>query len=85
MCRMKTAEWVRIQYEANQGIPDIEDIGTDSDLCKYYEGFIKKQDDVLLNKGIYTLDDLKELGREKNVCPYYLVRHVLCKANIIGT
>lgn len=66
LCRVKTAEWVRAKYEAAGGIPDIENIGSDSDLCKYYEGYMKSTDDILLNKGIYTLEDLKEFGEKKN-------------------
>lgn len=83
LCRMKTAEWVRIKYESENGIPDIEDIKPDSDLWKYYEGYMKKTDDILLTKGIYTLEDLKEYGEYHNVCPYYLVRQYLPRANII--
>jgi hypothetical protein len=62
MCRMKTASWVRLKYESEFNGIDIENIGKDSDLCKYYEGYMNKQDDILLEKGIYTLDDLKEFG-----------------------
>jgi len=83
MCRIKTAEWVRNKYEAEGGIPDIEDISPQFDLCKYYEGYMKSTDDILLNKGIYTLEDLKEFGEKHNICPYYLARQYLYRANII--
>ena len=33
--------------------------------------------------GVYTLDDLKEFGRQKKMCPYFLARHFLLQANII--
>ena len=72
-----------MKYEAEGGIPDIESIGSDSGLCKYYEGYMRKTDDILLNKGIYTLEDLKEYGENKNVCPYYLARQYLYRSNII--
>lgn len=32
---------------------------------------------------IYTLDDLRELGRELGVCPYFLARRFLLKSNVI--
>jgi DNA excision repair protein ERCC-2 len=44
---------------------------------------MRATDDILLNKGIYTLEDLKEFGEKKNVCPYYLTRQYLYRANII--
>lgn len=72
-----------MKHEAAGGIPDLEDIGSDSDLCRYYEGYMRTTDDILLNKGIYTLEDLKEFGEKKNICPYYLARQYLYRANII--
>lgn len=83
MCRMRTASWVRIKYEAEGKLDDIENIGPDSDLCQYYEGYIKHEENILLHKGIYTLDDLKEFGEKNKVCPYYLARQYLYRANII--
>ena len=64
---MKTAEWVRIKYESEGGVKDIEDIAEESELWKYYEGYMRSTDDILLTKGIYSLDDLKEFGEKKNV------------------
>ena len=34
-------------------------------------------------EGIYTLDDLKELGRRHGMCPYFLARKFLLQANVI--
>ena len=34
-------------------------------------------------RGIYTLDDLREYGRKKGVCPYYLARDMVLHANIV--
>lgn len=36
-----------------------------------------------MNTGILTLEDLKKIGKEKNVCPYYLVRQYLQRANVV--
>ena len=33
--------------------------------------------------GIYSLDNLKELGEEKGWCPYFMTRRLLHYANII--
>eukprot|EP01041_Mallomonas_annulata_P013056 gene13056-27554_t len=33
--------------------------------------------------GVYSLDDLKELGKHKGWCPYFLTRHLINSANII--
>jgi DNA excision repair protein ERCC-2 len=34
-------------------------------------------------KGVYTLEDLKRLGVQHKMCPYFLARHFLMQANII--
>lgn len=73
MCRMKTAEWVRIKYESEGGVKDIEDIAEESELWKYYEGYMRSTDDILLTKGIYSLDDLKEFGEKKNVRVFWIL------------
>ena len=31
----------------------------------------------------YTLQDMREYGRKKSWCPYYLARHMLAFANVI--
>jgi DNA excision repair protein ERCC-2 len=65
-------------------VQDIEMTGPNMDkLCVYYEGFYKTFETVMLEKGIFTLDDLKEFGRKYKVCPYYLARHYLTRANVI--
>lgn len=32
---------------------------------------------------IYTLEDLREFGQKHGICPYFLVRHVLMRADVI--
>lgn len=34
-------------------------------------------------KGVFTLDDLREFGQKKGMCPYFLARHYLLQANVI--
>jgi hypothetical protein len=36
-----------------------------------------------LAKGIYTLEDMKQVGRENKLCPYYLTKIMLAEADII--
>lgn len=51
-------------------------------LCSYYEGYEEKGKDLVLN-GIYTFNDLAEVGEAKTVCPYYLARRLLPLADVI--
>ena len=39
-------------------------------ICEFYENSFEIQ----LPNGIYTLEDLKEFGINKKVCPYFLAR-----------
>lgn len=82
MCRSLTASWVRDKellkedkLDSSKMVVDIEDL--DKNLCSYYEGFYNKADSYNMPKGVFTLDDLKELGRKENMCPYFLARHFL--------
>ena len=34
-------------------------------------------------QGVYTLEDLKELGEDKGWCPYFMTRHLLNHATIV--
>lgn len=33
--------------------------------------------------GIYSLDDLRSFGRQHNLCPYFLAKHMIREANVI--
>lgn len=33
--------------------------------------------------GVYTLDDLRQFGKKKSWCPYFLARHWLAFANVV--
>ena len=72
-CRSITASWVRQRKEQD---PSIE-------VCSFYEGFDKHGAQSLLPPGVYTLDDLRTLGREKGWCPYFTARHMIRFANVI--
>jgi len=36
-----------------------------------------KQDRYQMPRGIFTLDDLRELGKQEGMCPYFLARRYL--------
>lgn len=38
---------------------------------------------LIINLYSYSLDDLKTLGREKNICPYFLARQMLLYCDIV--
>jgi len=72
-CRSITASWVRQRKEQDPSI----------DVCSFYEGFDKHGSQSLLQAGVYTLEDLRVLGREKGWCPYFTARHMIRFANVI--
>jgi DNA excision repair protein ERCC-2 len=85
MCRALTASWVRDahagaidRFERNH---DLEDLP--ATLCRFYEGYRREGNDAILPPGIYTLEKMLQLGRERCWCPYYTVRHTMNFANVI--
>ncbi|KAK4535661.1 hypothetical protein CDCA_CDCA05G1686 [Cyanidium caldarium] len=94
LCRSLTASWVRDEHyggaaascapvarEDAVGPMDVEDVpGT---LCRFYEGYARQGNDVILPSGIYTMQRLLQLGRQRGWCPYYTARHTLNFANVI--
>lgn len=73
----------------NGDIIDIEDLvstdgtnQTSSGNCSYYETYERLGTDAI-PCGIYSLDDLKELGRKRGWCPYFAARHLLSVCNIV--
>ena len=76
---------------ADGGLMDIEDMGDDGGgvrdssvaLCDYYEALEAQGTDALLEPGVHTLEELKELGASKGWCPYFLARHVISFADVV--
>lgn len=66
-CHNLTAPWVR---EAAQAGQDIE-------TCSFYEELERGDVRELVPDAIYTLDDIKELGKAKKTCPYYMARRLV--------
>ena len=73
-CRNLTASWVR--GRAKEGSNDIE-------TCNFYEQLENADANASMPNGVYTLDDLREFGKEKDYCPYFLARRMLPFADVI--
>ena len=72
-CRTMTASWVRKRAEE----------GHSPELCDFFEAYERDGTDAAIPDGIYSLEDLRDLGRERGWCPYFLARHVLKHANVL--
>lgn len=66
-CHSLTASYVRERHNYDDSIP----------ICSFYEGFDIEGREVQLEPGVYSLDDLKEYGQERNWCPYFLARYTV--------
>ncbi|AQK42104.1 DNA repair helicase UVH6 [Zea mays] len=77
-CRRLTASWVREKASSD---PD------STPLCEFYETFDRAAaaGDLasFMPPGVYTLADLRALGRERRVCPYFLARQMVKYANVV--
>lgn len=59
--------------------PDVPDI----EVCGFFEGHSAAGNDAVLPPGVYTLHDLRQFGRKKGWCPYYLARHMVSYSNVV--
>jgi DNA excision repair protein ERCC-2 len=67
MCRNMTASWVRQKAQREDS----------NALCQFYESFEREGNDADIPMGVYDLDQLKVLGRQRGWCPYFLTRKVI--------
>ncbi|WOL10751.1 hypothetical protein Cni_G19510 [Canna indica] len=76
-CRRFTASWVRSAAAEDPGVP----------TCDFFEGFDRAASSsnaaVLLPAGVYSLQDLRAVGRERGWCPYFLARQTIRYANVV--
>ncbi|RCH91594.1 DNA-dependent ATPase of the nucleotide excision repair factor 4 complex, partial [Rhizopus azygosporus] len=88
-CRNLTASWVRSKVikkknaEEQQQTDDPMDVDQPVPLCDFYEQLEAANSPNPIPNGIYTLEDLKDYGRQMTYCPYYLVRRAIPFANVI--
>lgn len=74
-CHSITASWVR--QKAKEQAPG--QVG----FCAFFENLEEMQSALLIPSGVYTLEGLKEFGRQKGVCPYFLSRKAIEVANVV--
>lgn len=87
-CYGLTASYVRERAEIDSTVPICKEsfcahalfIRSSIFAGQYYEGFSIEGKESHLPAGIYTLDDLKEYGRTRNWCPYFLARYAVSLA-----
>ncbi|KAM7345142.1 general transcription and DNA repair factor IIH helicase subunit Xpd isoform 1-T1 [Cochliomyia hominivorax] len=72
-CYGLTASYVRERHEHDADTP----------ICQYFEGFNLEGKESTLPVGVYSIDDLKEFGRMRNWCPYFLARYAIGQAHIV--
>lgn len=72
-CHALTASYVRDRHNYDDTVP----------ICQYYEDFNLDGKESVIPHGVYSLDDLKQFGRDRNWCPYFLSRFAITYANIV--
>jgi hypothetical protein len=66
-CHSLTASYIRERHNYDDTTP----------ICQYYEGFTLDGKESTMPYGVYSIDDLKQYGRDRNWCPYFLSRFVV--------
>ena len=94
LCRNRTAPFVRERAAARTGTGAKEGGEAEAEveaeaeaeggveLCDFFEGFSKHGSDACLS-GVYSLDDMRELGRARGWCPYFLARRLIAVADVV--
>ncbi|XP_029056599.1 general transcription and DNA repair factor IIH helicase subunit XPD [Osmia bicornis bicornis] len=72
-CHALTASYIRERHNYDESTP----------ICNFYEGFDMEGKEQMMPPGIYSIDDLKEYGRDRNWCPYFLARFTILHAQIV--
>lgn len=53
------------------------------DLCSFHEELNNYEAGNLIPPGVWTLEDVKQYGKDKGVCPYFTIRRMLNYADVI--
>lgn len=72
-CHSLTASYVRTRHIDDENTP----------VCNFFEGFDMEGREQMMPPGIYSIDDLKDYGRDRNWCPYFLARFAIINAQIV--
>jgi DNA excision repair protein ERCC-2 len=62
-------------------LPDLEELDR-AGLCSYNENLEANGQDLALT-GVYTIDDLKQLGEQRHWCPYFTARRLIGVADVV--
>ena len=79
-CRKLTSPWRRAaaaEHEASAST------APPPETCSFFENYERVGAEGPVPPGVYSLADLREYGRQKHYCPYFLVRHMLEFANVL--
>lgn len=71
-CQRLTASFMRAKRSLYPDLP----------ACPYFEKF-DAQRDIVLPQGVFNLSDLKRWSKQKGVCPYFIARYAVDRANIV--
>ena len=52
-------------------------------LCPAFEAYEREGAETRVPAGVYSLSDMREYGRKKGWCPYFVARHMLSYANVV--
>jgi len=47
------------------------------ELCQYFESLDIEGQELSIPNGIYTIEELKDYGKEHTQCPYFLARRMV--------
>ena len=72
-CHSLTMGWIREKYKTDPL----------SEKCSWFEDFEDKGKHSQLDPGVYSNDDLRNYGKLKGWCPYFLARTAIYTANIV--
>ncbi|XP_058793848.1 general transcription and DNA repair factor IIH helicase subunit XPD isoform X1 [Phymastichus coffea] len=72
-CHALTASYVRERHNYDDSTP----------VCGFYETFDIEGREMIIPPGIYSIDDMKEFGKDRNWCPYFLARYTILHAQIV--
>jgi DNA excision repair protein ERCC-2 len=73
-CRSLTATWVIEEARKHPG---------SQETCTYFDNFQSAGESITMPSGVYDLQELKEWGKGRGWCPYYLTRQAINHANVL--
>ena len=80
-CRSMTAPWVRTAGAAVS--VDGDGQAREGESCSFFEEFDRLGTEYSIPEGVYTLEDLRNLGKAKGWCPYFMTRQAVGSANVV--